>query len=1276
MKELHDLHKFLGITIQQLPDDDQDFFNKRRAPGTCEWITSQSDFVDWFQDDTATPSILWLTAGPASGKSTMASFIVNWLVEQGAACQYYFFRFTDQSKRSLGLMLRALVIQICRDIPQFRKQLKSLSDISSKLENADARILWQKLFVSALFTNPRPKPIFWVIDGLDECESSHTLLDLLSSLPRSLVSIRIIATSRFTPALSTKIDQLSLTVPVKKVSLDGNSTDFAVYASRELDPIPWPADLRQEVVSQVLERAQGSFLWVHFALQEIVKCHTPDAIQEVLNDIPTGMESLYRSIETDMLRNIRQADISLAKTILRWATCSRSPLTLKQLQEALLPEFSSLLDLRYTVSSLCGQFIVIDRQDRVTMLHETARDYLLRSSRSELSLNVIDSQAYQLHRCLFTLMQPRGLGALGTESGIDFRSYALTSWPYHLKESSAGSNEVLDVVVQFLSGQSVFDWIHTLASSKQIKIMVHASKTITHFVQKRRRIESSLMPLLHRLKDLDWLETWATDLIRIVGKFGSALLQEPTSIFKLIPAFCPRESAIHRLAGVDLSPLSLSVNGVSDTGWDDRLAKLSISHDARALMMRSTTRFFAIATSERAVTLWDTQSLEMTRTLRHNENITAISFSGKGDQFATYGFLTTILWDALTGQPLFKVDNPSGTRALTMAFCQLDTALIIGCNDRKIRRLSLSEPGKGWQTLELYDSGDEHAVYGSHQNSPCCLDFNNDASMVAIGYRGAPLSVWQLEPARLINQCLKDGGLNSKTSKGWASVDRVQWHPTAGEVLGIYHDGSIFKWHPFRNEHHQIHTVASEFHCSPEGTMFVTSDSHGNIKLYDYSSFSLVYQLSCDNPITALCMSPDCQRIYDLRGSNCNIWEPNVLVRLSASDPSSGDTNSEYDSSIVTKGVSEAWVEQVSMITALAPTPNSTTIIVGNEDGLVSLFDPDSKTSAELWRSVSFMTVENIACCSTGGYVASSDLSGKLMIHELNVDVTTISQGRIPTPRKVLDKGLGESIGSIDQLLFDPTGSALLAHGRNGIWKWSANTASESLFQQQQETPTGYKYINHPLKDIQLLAFDLSGVTVYEWSSFSPVARHKYEDISITLTASHENSKDVEKAEDATEELLKIIVSHDKRYIVVAFQRSAERVPQAQDSSWHRLRRTYIRVIQTSSFETRDPGNSSLEEATLAQIAIPDHVAARMEMPLAVLSRGRLVFLDDKYWVCTWHMSDSLQSEAVVRKHYFLPRDWIGAEELRLCTLSPEGSLLYPRNGQVAVVRSNIAIVG
>jgi len=65
------------------------------------------------------------------------------------------------------------------------------------------------------------------------------------------------------------------------------------------------------------------------------------------------------------------------------------------------------------------------------------------------------------------------------------------------------------------------------------------------------------------------------------------------------------------------------------------------------------------------------------------------------------------------------------------------------------------------------------------------------------------------------------------------------------------------------------------------------------------------------------------------------------------------------------------------------------------------------------------------------------------------------------------------------------------------------------------------------------------------------------------------------------------------------------------------------------------------------------------------------VFLDHQYWLCTWDLGSD---ESVHERHFFLPKDWINPEALILVTLNQFGTLLCPKNGDVAVVKSGIRI--
>lgn len=63
-----------------------------------------------------------------------------------------------------------------------------------------------------------------------------------------------------------------------------------------------------------------------------------------------------------------------------------------------------------------------------------------------------------------------------------------------------------------------------------------------------------------------------------------------------------------------------------------------------------------------------------------------------------------------------------------------------------------------------------------------------------------------------------------------------------------------------------------------------------------------------------------------------------------------------------------------------------------------------------------------------------------------------------------------------------------------------------------------------------------------------------------------------------------------------------------------------------------------------------------------------LAFIDRDFWVRTWSLDDI--DGMYSKQHFFLPRDWIRLDTLRLASVTPDGRLLCPRAGEVAVVHN------
>ncbi|EON63963.1 hypothetical protein W97_03192 [Coniosporium apollinis CBS 100218] len=109
-------------------------------------------------------------------------------------------------------------------------------------------------------------------------------------------------------------------------------------------------------------------------------------------------------------------------------------------------------------------------------------------------------------------------------------------------------------------------------------------------------------------------------------------------------------------------------------------------------------------------------------------------------------------------------------------------------------------------------------------------------------------------------------------------------------------------------------------------------------------------------------------------------------------------------------------------------------------------------------------------------------------------------------------------------------------------------------------------------------------------------------------------------------------------------------------------------------FEVGDRENSIEPLTGLTYSYIPPDIVARVEHPLGILSGSRLASLDQDLWVCTYRLGSvySQESHAGLKRHYFIPRDWVSTESLEQCYMTTDGTVPCPRDDRVAVIRSSL----
>lgn len=245
--------------------------------------------------------------------------MIDHLVQRGLPCQYFFIRFEDKKKQKLSLILRSLAYQLAQSNPAYADNIRLLENTTSDIRASDYRNIWQWLFKQSLFHLNINYPIYWVIDGIDEAENPDSVVKILLDLRLTNIPIRVLAVSRQTYELSSSFAKLGKQIHIEAIRTEGDQEDFLRYINQELD-VAGDDSYKQEIITSILERSRGNFLWVNLAVQRINRCHTKLDVENVLMDLPPGMEALYDRMAETIQAQPSNNDRKLAVNILSWST--------------------------------------------------------------------------------------------------------------------------------------------------------------------------------------------------------------------------------------------------------------------------------------------------------------------------------------------------------------------------------------------------------------------------------------------------------------------------------------------------------------------------------------------------------------------------------------------------------------------------------------------------------------------------------------------------------------------------------------------------------------------------------------------------------------------------------------------------------------------------------------------------------------------------------------------------------------------------------------------
>ncbi|KAJ9609217.1 hypothetical protein H2200_006989 [Cladophialophora chaetospira] len=1276
-KVAEDVRKLLGIT--HTPADDLNAFRKRWVSGSCEWIL-ENDAVQAWLTEPSESQLLWYNAPPASGKSVLSSFIIHHLQRNRYDCQFYFFNYRDQTRRSLVGMVKSLAHQMCCDLPDFGAEVLAALPEDSQLDKSDYRLLWQRLFETHFFTNDLKHPLFWVVDGLDESESPDSVIGLLEDLlSRSKTTIKILVTGRRSETLALRFKKLQRHLKVDVIDSENqthNSRDIELLVAREIEFIPGDMSLKSRLKCEVLQRAKGNFLWVSLVLEKLQMCQTERETQAILNQIPADMTTMYERMEVAITTDTGERRLRLARELLQWAVCVPRPLTLAELSHALRKDYDDIIDLRRTIRDVCGQFLIVDSTDHVTTVHQTARDFLTKGSKGAAAIHRQSANNTLLVRTLsslscseiresaFTSREP-----LQVRNELDakqpFILYGASSWIYHLDHSDPISDQVLDALEAFFSRHCVLDWIYVLATLKEVRTLAKAAKSLLTFISRNRKINDSRNPLLHRLSTIDLLENWAGDLVRLTAKFTKHLITQPHAIYEVVPALCPPASTIHR----QFQTLKIVLTGQDDS-WNDIFARVSLSQNDVAMKIVSLGAHLAVLTYGGKVYVWAMADFGEVCVLRHGEAVTNMCMNTKGDILVTYGLTITKVWDLPGGSVRMQIPNQGSGRALSLVFASNDQRLIAGIDDKSVRFLQLTDDEATWKSMGSALLTEQVQSPTTIINSPSYMAINAGCTQIGICYRSFPLTVWDLKSAAVVARCMRPNS-TLDAPQSWFPVELFAWNSISGHIIGWYKGNKLIKWHPLTDESHEVSASVDELAVSPNGKVFLTSDSDGTVKVWNFAYFAVIYQLSSGDLVSGLSFSPDSSCFYDIRGGTVTAWEPNGLVRLAEAEDTSSDTASDDQHGTMVSHVSEANAPQYTALSVLAASPCGSYYATGNEDGEVHLAECKTESKIELTRFHNFQPIAQLAWSENNEIIAAADLATDVRIMHIRKDESghlgSAAIEHLSTPK------FDVAGSAIHQLLFDSSSHLLLVVSNDIIQTWDID---EGRVKHTEEVPCASqrRWLRHPSDADVFVGVGSDDIQTHQWSDLRRTFIFKFDREQFSLIRQSSTFSDFK----SSTQLQRIEPMHLEAKPVKIIQKAM-----LAESGKHilihikeqiALGRVQNRLLVVAAKALEIP-RAHADTGMLECLEITNELNQNVEFPLTILSGEQLFFLNQDLWLCSTNLGRQSQPNSF-KRHYFIPRDWTDVEGLNLCLMLRDGTLLCPQQGSVVAIKTNFGSIG
>ncbi|KAH7194669.1 ankyrin repeat-containing domain protein [Fusarium oxysporum] len=350
---------------------------------TCEWFLASAEFQEWIKTK---DGMLFCPGLPGAGKTVLVSIVIHHLQtlfdnDGNTGIAYHYCDFRHQDNENVNLILSSILKQLAQCLDSIPEAMSTLYSMHKKRGTRPSLKEIASTLKTVVCLSSRN---FIVIDGLDEC---LVWRDLMTEL-RGLQGVNILATSRVIPEIANDKGLKGSSV----VEVHARETDIRKYLCRHMLKlgrfVAHNQQLQEDVCKAILGASGGMFLLARLLLDSLGGIMSIKGLRDALSTLPTGVSAYDEAYEGAMKRIESQHGdrTTVAKDVLAWLVFAKRPLTIEELRIAVIIretdsniDEDSLMDIKDMVSVCAGLVTVDEKNDRVTLIHYTTKEYLKRT---------------------------------------------------------------------------------------------------------------------------------------------------------------------------------------------------------------------------------------------------------------------------------------------------------------------------------------------------------------------------------------------------------------------------------------------------------------------------------------------------------------------------------------------------------------------------------------------------------------------------------------------------------------------------------------------------------------------------------------------------------------------------------------------------------------------------------------------------------------------------------------------------------------------------------